>query len=77
MMDEEAIILSKHEATDNNICFRFNILKSIAQNTATIYISQSAERKEKLRTIRDSESRIKYSIAHEARMIYFSLCVSL
>jgi hypothetical protein len=40
---EETIILPKHEATDKRICFRLNILKLIAQNTATIYISQSGK----------------------------------
>jgi hypothetical protein len=45
MMDEEAIILPKQEATDKKICFRINILQLNAKNTATICISQSAKRK--------------------------------
>jgi len=48
-MDEEAIILPKHEATDNKICFRLNILKIISQNTATVYISHFAKRKKEIR----------------------------
>jgi hypothetical protein len=77
MKDEEAIILPKHEATDNKTSFRLNILKVIAQNTATIYISQSAKRKREIKKHNRWASRIKYSIVHVARMVYFKPCVGL
>jgi len=53
MVDEEAIILPKHEATDNKICFRLNILKLIAQNRPRFTFHSLQKGKEKLRNITD------------------------
>jgi hypothetical protein len=53
MVDEEAIILPKHEATDNKICFRLNILKSIVQNRPRFTFHSLQKVKEKLRNMAD------------------------